>query len=422
MAWRDPRILSLVLVQVVVGSGFALLIPTLPRYITSLGGQASDLGLFNAAYAVAMLVSAPAWGAWSDRVGRRSVLIIGALGLGATYLALPIAPDLQVAFALRFLGGVFAAGTIPASFAYVVDVTTPEERGSAMGAVSAGMGMAFVISPVIGGVLAEVGVAVPFLLAAAAAGLSAILVTLMLPSVAPRAATVLVQGRTPSRFEALRPLAPVLLVTFLIGLAESIRPTALALYTTDDLGFTASELGLVFSAMGLAFVLSQWWLVGPLIGRVGEKGTILVGQPITIAGMLLMLVVADVPGVTVANFLQGMGMAFGFTAIPVYISRIATSGQGAAMGYRTSTMSFAQVMGPLAAGAAYAIAPAVPFSVSAALVAGAMVVASVGLRVRPAPSELAPDTLSWPTGVSDPPDVGEVARIDRPASATGAER
>jgi hypothetical protein len=85
-------------------------------------------------------------------------------------------------------------------------------------------------------------------------------------------------------------------------------------------------------------------------------------------------------------------------------------------------MSFAQVMGPLAAGAAYAIAPAVPFSVSAALVAGAMVVASVGLRVRPAPSELAPDTLSWPTGVSDPPDVGEVARIDRPASATGAER
>ncbi len=421
--WRDPRILALVVVQVVVGSGFALLIPTLPRYVGSLGGQASDLALFNAAYAVAILVSAPLWGAWSDRVGRRKVLIAGALGLGVTYLALPMAPGLQAAFALRFLGGVFAAGMIPASFAYVADVTTRESRGRAMGAVSAGMGMAFVISPVVGGLLAEVGVAVPFVLAAVASGVSALLVVGFLPSVAPPTATHVPEGRPSSRIETLRPLVPVLLVTLLISLAESVRPTALALYATDDLGMAASELGLVFSAMGLAFVLSQWWLVGPLIGRVGERMAIMVGQPLTIAGMLMMLVVSDLPGVTIANALQGMGMAFGFTAIPVYISRATTTGQGAAMGYRTSTQSLAQVVGPLAAGAAYAIAPAIPFAVSALLIAGAMVITAVGLREASVPSDPGHSApMRAPTeAATDPAETGAARRRDRVACLAGPE-
>ncbi len=381
--WRDPRVLALVIIQAVVGSGFALLIPALPAFVRSVGGDPSDIGLFNASYAIALLIASPVWGSWSDRVGRRTVLLVGTIGLAISYALLPLAPSMPIALAIRFLGGVMAAATIPASFAYVADVTTLEMRGRAMGALSAGMGIAFIVSPVIGGTLAEFGLGVLFALASLTALSAAILVAKVLPAVPPRAGLASdAAGRGRLR-AALRPLWPILCVTFLIGLAESIRPTALALYGSGQVGLGSAELGVVFSVMGLAFVLTQIWLVGPVIERAGERWAIALGQPMTIAGMLLMTVAGDLALVVLANGLQGMGMAFGFTAIPVYISRITSHGQGTAMGYRTSTQSLAQVCGPLVASATYAMGPAVPFVVSAALVLGAMIAALVTLRPVP---------------------------------------
>ena len=378
--WRDPALLSLVLIQVVVGSGFALLIPALPLYVSLLGGGPTELGVFNSSYALMLFLCAPLWGWWSDRIGRRSTLIAGTLGLGASYLLLAVADSLPLAIVLRGLGGAFAAATIPASFAYVADVTSPEERGRAMGMVSAGLGLAFVFSPVVGGALASLGLVVPFLLAAATSGLAALLVTRYLRPVPPRQPAAKESAPAPGRWQSFAVLLPMLSVSFIVGLADGSRPTALALYADDGLGFGPAELGIIFSVMGICFVLSQWLAVGPAISRLGERNAVILGMPITIVGFLLVLLSSDLVTLALAIGVQGVGMAFNFTGVPAYLSRVARGGQGVAMGWRSATVSGGQIVGPIIGGGLYAAGAMLPFIAGAALVGLALLVAIIAMR------------------------------------------
>lgn len=391
--WRDPALLSLVLIQIVVGSGFALLIPALPEYVTQLGGSSTELGIFNSSYALALFVFAPAWGWASDRVGRRFALIGGTVGLGVSYALLAVAPSLPIAIVLRAMGGAFAAATIPASFAYVADVTAPEQRGRAMGMVSAGLGLAFVFSPVLGGMLAAVDLIVPFLLAAASSGVAAVLVARFLRPVPPRAPAARGGDALPAgRWHLFAPLLPMLVVSFIIGVADGTRPTALALYADDHLGFGTAELGIVFSVMGIAFVISNWLVVGPAIGRFGERATVLAGLPIGIVGFLLVPLAQDLLMLCVAIGVQGVALAFGFTAIPAYLSRVALGGQGVAMGWRSATVSGGQILGPLLGGGLYAMGALLPFFAGAGIVAVALAVGLYAVRPETTPTGAAEGT------------------------------
>lgn len=381
--WRDPALVSLVLIQIVVGSGFALLVPILPRYVELLGGGATELGLFNASYALMLFVCAPVWGWLSDRTGRRSALLAGTLGMGLSYLGLAVAPNLVIAIGLRALGGAFAAATVPASFAYVADTYSVEERGRAMGMISGGLGIAFVFSPVLGGTLATFSLIVPFVAAATTALAGSALVALFLRPGPPHTHKVATSTVEPvGRWEGFAVLLPMLTVSFIVAIADGTRQTALPLFADDQLTMGPPELGMVFSVMGACFVLSNWLLVGPAIRLLGERNAVIAGMPISMVGFLLVFMAHDTATLSAAIGVQGIGMAFGFTGVPAYLSRIARGGQGLAMGWRQTTVSGGQILGPLLGGLLYSMAPLLPFTAGAGLFLLAMVVAI--LKVRPA--------------------------------------
>ena len=101
-----------------VGVGFSIIMPVLPYYAESMGANALQLGLLITVYAVCQFIFAPVWGAYSDRVGRRPVLLTGILGYSFTFILFGFATKLWMLYVIRIAGGIMAV-TMPLAMAYV---------------------------------------------------------------------------------------------------------------------------------------------------------------------------------------------------------------------------------------------------------------------------------------------------------------
>ena len=163
--WREVRkipakLFTLMATAFVDMVGLLMIIPLLPFYVKSLGGSGIDLlgmhfgvgiiiGFIVAAFTVAQLVSAPVWGRFSDRVGRRPALLI-ALGASAiAYLIFGFAHSLLVLFLSRIVQGA-GGGTVGVIQAYVADSTDPKDRARALGWLSATTNLGVALGPVLG--------------------------------------------------------------------------------------------------------------------------------------------------------------------------------------------------------------------------------------------------------------------------------
>ena len=110
-------------------------------------------------------VFSPVQGALSDRFGRRPVILVSNFGLGLDYVVMALAPDLAWLFVGRVISGICAA-SISTSFAYIADVTPPEQRSARFGMIGAAFGVGFVIGPAVGGMLGALDPRLPFWAAA----------------------------------------------------------------------------------------------------------------------------------------------------------------------------------------------------------------------------------------------------------------
>ena len=150
--------------------GIGLIIPVLPKLIEEFtGGSTSNAafytGILTAVYALMQFICAPILGSLSDKYGRRPVLLLSLFGLGIDYILLALAPSLIWFFIGRVIAGVTSA-SISTATAYIADVSPPEKRAQNFGLIGAAFGLGFIAGPALGGVLGDVGLRVPFLVAA----------------------------------------------------------------------------------------------------------------------------------------------------------------------------------------------------------------------------------------------------------------
>ena len=112
--------------------GFGIIIPLLPFYAESFGASAFTIGLLGTSFSLMQFLFSPIWGRWSDRIGRKPIILVGLLGSCLSYLALALATSLALLFVARIIGGI-AGANIPTAQAYIADVTTPENRATRHG-------------------------------------------------------------------------------------------------------------------------------------------------------------------------------------------------------------------------------------------------------------------------------------------------
>src|SRR5260370_23741361 len=144
-------------------AGFGIALPLLPFWAERLGAGPVGVGLVLTMYALAQFLFTPVLGTLSDRCGRRPVIVASLVIQALSFALSALAGSLPILLAARFIGGL-GASNIGSAQAVVSDVTPVEKRAQGMGLIGAAIGLVFVVGPALGGRLAPLGPAVPFLI------------------------------------------------------------------------------------------------------------------------------------------------------------------------------------------------------------------------------------------------------------------
>lgn len=355
--------------------------PILPFYAEDLGADALQLGLILAGYAAAQFAFAPTWGRLSDRIGRRSVLILTVSGTSLSLLALGLASSLLWIFAARVLGGAFAANVSVAS-AYITDVTSEEERTRWMGLLGASFGVGFVLGPAIGGLLAPYGTSVPMLAASGLAAANALYAAAVLRE-PPRHADAGPAGLT-TRLQVLRhPLVRRLCLAYLgFSLAVTVLESLFAFLMLHRFGWQARPVAFLLVAMAVVMGGIQGGGLRALSARFPERGLVRAGTLLLGASFVAIAWAPSVWILLVPLFFAAVGRAISQPSLMSLASFSAEAGsRGVVLGTFQSSASLARVVGPVLAGALYDRAIPLPF-LAAALLLFAVAAASGTLPER----------------------------------------
>jgi DHA1 family tetracycline resistance protein-like MFS transporter len=375
-----------------------LMIPVLPRIVLGFmggdtAGAAEMFGAFSTVWALMQFFFSPLLGVVSDRYGRRPVILISCLGLGLDYIFMAVAPSLALLFVGRAISGITSA-TIGTSYAYIADVTPANERARAFGLIGMAFGLGFVVGPAIGGLLGSLDPRLPLWASAAACLINAGFGWFVLPeSLSPekRMAFAWKRANPVGSFRLLaahRELLGLSAVNFLGQVAHQVLPAVVVLYVAYRYGWGETNVGLTLAFVGVCSAVVQGTLVGPVVARLGERATLLLGL---LCGALGMAIYGLSP--TGPLFLLGVPtMALWGLSGPAIMGlmsrRVSPSEQGQLQGANTSLTSVAVLIGPGIFAVTFSRLlerlPGAAFDLAALILLGAFAVAWAVTRRRPA--------------------------------------
>jgi MFS family permease len=135
-------------------ASFNMIIPELPDYLTSLGGE-DYKGLIISLFTLTAMVSRPFSGKLADKVGRIPVMIIGTSVCFVMSMIYPVITTVSGFLLLRLVHG-FSTGFTPTGLtAYLADIIPPEKRGEAMGLLGTAGSVGMAVGPALGGAVAN---------------------------------------------------------------------------------------------------------------------------------------------------------------------------------------------------------------------------------------------------------------------------
>ena len=328
--------------------GFGIIIPLLPFYAETFGASPLVIGLLFAIFSVCQLVDAPVLGAWSDRYGRRPILIFSLLGTVVSFVMLAVAHSLTMLFLARIVDGL-SGGNISTARAYVADVTEPKDRARAYGLIGAAFGLGFIFGPALSGVLAKVSYTAPIWAAAGITLAATAVAWFWLPETVHRA-----QAGTGMPFRNLpemlrRPdLGRVLVIDFVYWFAFAIFQTTFALFTSRRFHFDASQTGYFFSAFGILGAIVQGGLIRPIVRRLGDKPTFILGLLCSVVGLIGATLTHSVTVFAATLVPLAFGIGFGHPTLSSLVSRTAREDeQGRVQGAASAVESLGRTVGPV---------------------------------------------------------------------------
>jgi len=372
-----PTLLSVMFINLL---GFGIIVPLLPFYAKSFQAPAWQIALIFSAYAMGSFFGEPFWGRLSDTVGRKPILICTVMGNCLCYLALAFAPNISVAFIVRFLGGM-ASGNGAVIQGYIADVTPPHERTAKMSLLGAAYNIGFIVGPALGGLLANpaeghAGFRTPLLIAS---GLSALCVAGL--------ALFLRESRghrrssaRPSRWSVMNTavtnpiVGRLMLVTFLVGCAFNGIESIFGLWTQARFDWGPQQVGAAFAATGIVSAICQIAITGPLSKRFGEARVLTAGmalttvcavlQPFSVAGWMIVALLS----------VSAFGQSVAWPNVSALLSRnVDWEHQGQYLGLNNAVGAAARLVGPSIAALVFSnIAVDAPF-----FSAGLMVVPAI---------------------------------------------
>ena len=359
-AHERVSLLPVFLIVLVDVFGMTLVLPLLAIYAESFHATPLEATLLVSVFAACQFVSAPLIGHWSDRIGRKPMLVLSQIGTFIGFVILAEAHALWMIYVSRIIDGA-TAGNISLVQAYIADNTAPEDRAKSLALIGIAFGLGFFIGPSLTGYLSEkYTLATPIWLAAGMSAAS-ILCTLTLltgghAGVSHDERREMLNWRTYAVYFARPGLRERLLQFFFYILSFSTFMSGFALfaerrYTWQGHPFTPREIGFVLGYVGMLGIILQGGLIGRLVKRYGEAALVAAGFVSLIVGYAWLGVsysVASLLGVaTIFSFGIGIVRPTLSSLITQYADR---REQGIVAGLTSSLNSLGNVLAPALAG------------------------------------------------------------------------
>ena len=392
--------------------GLLMLMPLLPFYAKSMGGGGMVVGLLVSSFAIAQLLSAPMWGRFSDRHGRRPALLIGLTASAIAYVIFAYSTSLWLLFLSRLVQGA-GGGTVGVIQAYVADTLEPDQRARGLGWLSAATNAGVALGPVLGSLASGVSRQAPGLAAAALCVINIIFAARFLTESRDMSDAKTRKSKPGATHAAVKHVlthsgqpASRLIWIYAIAMGAFSGVTALlALFMAARFGLTEKTIGFVFMYLGVIAVLTRALVLGWAVDRFGEARLSRFGSALLASGILMLPFTQKLsaPAAFLARHaafppslaglvpylplaipvaLIPLGTAFTFPCVTAMLSRVVPSHErGLYMGVQQTFGGSARVIFPVIAGIAFDWMIPVPFIVSAVLVA-ATILLGLGLEHR----------------------------------------
>ncbi|MDZ8024665.1 MAG: MFS transporter [Nostoc sp. DedQUE11] len=361
--------------------GFGIILPILPLYAEQFGAKPNEATLLVAIYSLMQFLFAPLWGSFSDRYGRRPILLLTLSGSVIAYIGLGIANSLWILFIARSLAGIMA-GNIATAQAYIADITTPANRARGMGAIGAAFGLGFILGPAIGGILTgpdpnNANFHLPSLFAAGLSLLALLCALILLPESLNSEIKAKIQAHQHHRPKlnwvelSRRPQLCILIgIYFLVTFAVAAMDSTLALWSKQELNWGPQQTSYLFAFMGIVSTIIQGGLIGFLKKHLGEIKLLFLGIFGLGLGLLLIGFSQSLIFLLIATALVAWGISITQPILNSLISQItAPEEQGQILGIASSSSALARIGGPTWAGASF-----MKFGSSAPFLSGSLVI------------------------------------------------
>ncbi|MFB0840899.1 MFS transporter [Paenibacillus oleatilyticus] len=364
------RAKSIIFTSVLIGYvGLGILNPLVAPLIRELGLSETDAGWIVAASSFMVLLTSAFWGSWSDRIGRKPVLLIGLMGMAASF-GLFVAVTEQglsgkfqpaVLFTLLLISRLLLGAAFPAvlssSQAYMADITTEKDRAAGMSLIGAANGLGLVVGPAVGALLTALSLLAPIYLAVALPLLVMLWVAFGMANSKP-------QTHGQQKKTLRKEILPYLAVAMIVMMALIQTQVTAGFYFQDKLGLSATEtaqaVGAALFCIGFMMALVQFTVVRK--NRLTPLKLLQVGVPVFAVGLILLVSFSHIAPFFAAFALMGIGVGL---AIPGFTSgaslAVAKHEQGAAAGMIAAAIGIGSLLGPLTGTFLYRISPETPF-------------------------------------------------------------
>ncbi|GIV29051.1 MAG: tetracycline resistance MFS efflux pump [Bacteroidia bacterium] len=352
--------------------GFGIIIPILPNYALSIGANTLVTGIIAGVFSLMNFVMTSYLGQWSDKVGRRPVLIFTVLMNAVSYLLMAFASNVWLLMISRIIAGIGSAN-ISVAQAYIADITAPHERTKKMALIGMAFGLGFILGPPIGGFLMNLdtqhGIKYVGLFTALLCMLNFIFVFVFLSesnlNLNANAPLSFKPIRNIKKYIALPELKNYLWYGFVFISAFSIFQVLSTIYWKEHCLLKDNQIGWLFGFVGIMSVF--WQGVGlKWILKVMNEHTIIMIVSILMSVALLSLVFISsenvFPYTFIILFFISMGNGLISPSVTSLLSQRAPEGEGGALlGVFQSLNSLARTIAPVFGGFLYDIHFALPF-------------------------------------------------------------
>ena len=388
----------------VVTIGFGVSLPVLPFFFKHLHSAAVPretiaihTTFLTSIYAFVQLIASPFWGQWSDRVGRRPLILLGIAGSAVAQLLFGLASSVAMLYVVRALGGFLSAAMLPAATAYVADITTEGDRAKGMALVGTAASLGAIVGPAFGGLTTREDLrftfglfdlkienyAPPFFLAAALMLITFLVAFRWLPeSLSLRLANTVTDR--PLNWKKLgKPLLLLLGLTTISQFGLTLFEVVFALQAQDKLGYSPIQTGYVFMMCGGVMTVFQIVAVSFLTRYVSSVAQVGLGFTLMGSGVLLLIMARSLPVVLGVVALLAFGMALITPNLIALISKRGSQHTGTVLGIQNTANSLGQVGGAMLGGVLFAWQVNAPYGFAGVLLVGTGLLLSWRQKDRP---------------------------------------